>query len=79
MAPVVIEAENPVEALARIQVPPFLQRALDPRRPLVVASDEPLDGAKHEIRWAEPLDRMSWHFAPRTVFLTRPHDLQTGE
>ena len=79
MAPAVVEAENPVDALARIQLPPFLQRELDPRRPLMVASDEPLDGAKHEIRWTEPLDRTSWHFASRTVYLTRPHDLETGE
>ena len=79
MAPAVVEAQHPVDALACIQLPPFLQRALDPRRPLVVASDEPLDGAKHEIRWAEPLDRTFWHFAPRTVYLTRPHDLETGE
>ena len=79
MAPRVVKAENPVEALARIQLPSFLKRELDPRRPLVVASDEPLDGGRQEIRWDEPLDRTSWHFGPRTVHVVRPHDLPASK
>ena len=71
MAPKVVEAESPIKALARITLPPFL--ALDPARPLLVASDEPLDGGRQEIRWDEPLDRTSWHFGPRTVHLLRPN------
>ena len=78
MAPDVVKAENPVEALARIQLPPFLERELDPGRPLVVVSDEPLDGGRQEIRWDEPLDRTSWHFGPRTVHVARPHTLGAG-
>ena len=70
MAPQVIEAESPIEALARITMPPFL--AIDPARPLLVTSDEPLEGGWQEVRWDEPVDRASWHFGPRTVYLRRP-------
>ena len=45
MAPKVIKAANPVESLAHIQLPPFLTRELNPERPLMVVSEEPLDGA----------------------------------
>ena len=79
MAPKVIKAANPVEALARIQLPPFLTRELNPERPLMVVSDEPLDGGRQEIRWDEPLDRVSWHFGPRTVHVARPYKLETHE
>ena len=79
MAPKVIEAANPVEALAHIQLPPFLSRELNPERPLMVVSEEPLDGDRQEIRWDEPLDRASWHFGPRTVHVARPHKLETHE
>ena len=78
MAPEVVEAEGPVQALARIRLPPFLERELDPWRPLLMVSDEPLDGGRQEIRWDEPLDRTSWHFGPRTVHVARPHDLGDG-
>ena len=77
MAPRVVEEENPIEALARITVPPFL--TLDPKRPLLVASDEPLGGGWQEIRWDEPLDRTSWHFGPRTVHLLRPTASEKSE
>lgn len=70
MAPEVVVSASPIEALARITVPPFM--ALDPKRPSLVASDEPLDGGWQEIRWDEPLNRTSWHFGPRTVYLHRP-------
>lgn len=70
MAPQVVESASPIEALARITVPPFM--TLDPKHPLLVASDEPLEGGWEEIRWDEPLDRTSWHFGPRTVHLHRP-------
>lgn len=77
MAPRVVEADSPVDALACITVPPFL--ALDPARPTLVASDEPLIGGREEIRWDEPLDRRSWHFAPRTVHVHRPTGIEEGE
>ena len=76
-APKVIQAANPVEALARIDLPPFLEDQLDPKRPLMVVSDEPLDGGRQEIRWDEPLDRTSWHFGPRAAHVVRPH--QSGK
>lgn len=79
MAPKVIKAANPVEALARIQLPPFLTRELNPKRPLMVVSEEPLYGGRQEIRWDEPLDRVSWHFGPRTVHVARPHKSGTHE
>lgn len=79
MAPKVIKAANPVEALARIQLPPFLSRDLNPKRPLMVVSEEPLYGDRQEIRWDEPLDRVSWHFGPRTVHVARPRESEKHE
>ena len=78
-APKVIQAATPPEALARIELPPFLAGELDPERPLMVVSEEPLDGGRQEIRWDEPLDRASWHFGPRTVHVARPHESGTHE
>ena len=78
-APKVIQAANPVEALARIDLPPFLEDQLDPKRPLMVVSEEPLDGGRQELRWDEPLDRASWHFGPRTAHVVRPHQSGTHE
>lgn len=72
MAPRVVRAVNAVEALARVRLPPFLERNLDAGTPLAVASDEPLEGGRQETRWDEPLDRISWHFAPRTVYVAHP-------
>lgn len=77
MAPRVVEAETEIDALARVTVPPFL--GVDPERPLLVASDEPLDGGWQEVRWDEPIDRTSWHFGPRTVHVSRPKDRAEGE
>ncbi len=79
MAPEVVKAESPVEALARVRLPPFLERGLDPARPLVVASDEPLDRGTQEVRWDEPVDRTAWHFGPRTVHVARLRDLGASE
>lgn len=76
-APKVLQAANPVEALALIDLPPFLGNRLDPRRPLMVVSEEPLDGGREEIRWDEPLDRTAWHFGPRRVYVARPREAGT--
>ena len=70
MAPRVINAESEIEALAQVTPPPFME--LRPANPLLIASDKPLSGGRQEIRWDEPLDRMSWHFGPRTVHILRP-------
>ena len=72
MAPRVVDAEGPVEALRYIQLPPYLESRLDPERPLLVASDQPLAGGREQVRWDEPLDRAAWHFGPRTVHVARP-------
>lgn len=79
MAPRVVEAESPVEALRHIRLPPYLESRLDPEQPLSVASDEPLPGARQQVRWDEPLDRTVWHFGPRTVHVARPQGPQTDE
>ena len=67
MAPNVIQATSPVEALSHIKLPSFLN--LKSAHPVMVASDEPLEGGREEIRWDEPLDRTAWHFGPRTVHI----------
>ena len=77
MAPKVVAAEGEIDALAQVTTPPFLE--LDPASPLLVASDAPLDRGRQEIRWDEPLDRISWHFAPRTVHISRPRRLTGGQ
>ena len=79
MAPRVVVADSPVEALGHVQLPPYLESRLDPERPLLVASDEPLAGGREQIRWDEPLDRAPWHFGQRTVHMTRPHELPADE
>lgn len=79
MAPRVVVADNPVEALGDVQLPPYLKSRLDPERPLVVASDEPLASGREQIRWDEPLDREAWHFGQRTVHLARPREQSADE
>lgn len=78
MAPTVVEASSPVEALRHIRLPPYLA-SLDPARPLSIASDAALPGAREQVRWDEPLDRSAWHFGPRTVHVARPRDLPADE
>lgn len=79
MAPRVVEAESPVEALRHIRLPPFLESRLDPGSPLSIASDEALPGARAQVRWDEPLDRTAWHFGSRTVHVARPRELPASE
>lgn len=77
MAPRIVEADSLIEALAQITIPPFV--SIDPNRPLLVASDEPLGAGWQEIRWDEPIDRTSWHFGPRTVHVCRPATPEDSE
>ncbi len=79
MAPKVVDAESPVEALRHVQVPPFLESRINPERPLLVASDEPLTGGRVQVRWDEPLDREAWHFGARTVHVARPGESPADE
>jgi len=79
MAPRVVEAESPVEALQHIRLPPFVESRLDPERPLFIASDEALPGGREQVRWDEPLDRTAWHFGPRIVHVARPRALPADE
>ena len=77
MAPAMVAAFGPSQALAQITLPPFL--ALDPARPLFVASDQaPESSREHEqgghveTRWDQPLDRGKWHFGSREVHIYKP-------
>lgn len=79
MAPTIVAADDPVEALRQVQLPSYLKSRLDPERPLVVASDEALTGGREQIRWDEPLDREAWHFGQRTVHLARPREQSADE
>lgn len=69
MAPRLIEAADPVAALAGAQLPPWLPAL----RPLMIASDAFAGLAgREETRWDQPLDRSTWHFAPRSVQIIVP-------
>ena len=62
-------ASDPIQALAQITIPPWLQDQLDPASPVFIASD-PFEGLKAdrtETRWDQPLDRQVWHFSSRSV------------
>lgn len=73
MAPKQIEADDPLAALRTAEIPPFWRKRVpDPSRPLLVASDEPIEGARQETRWDDPIDRGAWHFASRTVHVLAP-------
>lgn len=79
MAPIVVEAPDPLSALGMIELPAWLTRpdafaradetVVDPRRPVTVASD-PCPGmpaSRIETRWDKPVDRAAWHFGQREV------------
>jgi CRISPR system Cascade subunit CasD len=73
-APRVVDASDAVAALREAVLPPFAWRSPgpDPMRPILVASDEPLDEGRQETRWDDPTDRARWHFGPRTVHVHAP-------
>ncbi|WP_101069142.1 type I-E CRISPR-associated protein Cas5/CasD [Roseovarius salinarum] len=71
MGPLRVNAENPLHALEQVKIPPFLD--VDPRQPVFVASDEPLENDGYsELHWDVPIDREKWHFAARQVHVARP-------
>ena len=68
-APLIVEADGPLQALSLAARPPFGYRgALR-----LVASDEPLSPDDvQDSRNDLPTDRAKWHFARRSVFIHRP-------
>ena len=69
MAPQIVSAESPMQAICEIQMPHFLE--VDPSRPILVASDvQPDNNHRVEVRWDNPLDRSSWHFGQRQVYIS---------
>lgn len=76
MAPQIVRASGPAEALSQAQLPPFWKDgskdAPSANAPLFIVSDEPLEGVhSEESRWDNPGDRVAWHFEPRTVYISR--------
>ena len=65
MAPDTVTAADAVAALAQVKLPDRLAGAT----PLLIASDGPLEGARQETRWDDPIDRTAWHFAPRVLHI----------
>lgn len=65
MAPDIVPAPDAVAALAQVKLPGDLSGTV----PLLIASDDPLEGARQETRWDVPTDRTAWHFAPRVVHI----------
>ena len=69
MCPKIVTAKTPVEALARISIPWFME--IDPSKPQMITSDEHIDKGWIETRWDVPLDREKWHFSKRSVYIYR--------
>lgn len=67
-APKQLQADSVEAALAQATLPPFLTDLT----PHTIASDDPLPGGWQETLWDEPLDRVAWHFGPRTVHVRVP-------
>lgn len=69
MAPQIVSAENLKQAIFAIKMPHFIE--VDPSRPILVASDvQPDNDHRVEVRWDNPLDRSSWHFGQRQVYIS---------
>ncbi len=74
LAPLVTEADNPMEALRRVRLPDWLS-GVDTGKPALIASD-PFAGLtpdRLENRWDIPIDRQRWHFAKRLVEIHGGH------
>ena len=74
MAPKLVATHDCVSALTCISIPPFLN--LNPSQPLLIASDEQIGDGWIETRWDEALDRESWHFGQRMVYICRPEPVE---
>lgn len=75
-APRVLEAPDPVAALAALPLPPWRGAA---RARLVACDADPAlpPGGRIETRRDRALDRTGWHFGPREVIVLSP-DLRLG-
>ena len=67
-APLLVEAQGPLEALATVRWPDF--REIPPAR--AIYSDIDLGGGLRERRNDLPLDRAAWHFGSREVHVLLP-------
>lgn len=71
VAPEVVEADDPAEALARRAPPEILADAGKEGKPQFIVSDPwpGLDCRRVEARYDDPVDRDLWHFAAREVLI----------
>ena len=65
VAPQLVQADTPEQALRHITLPPWRQKAHARR----MAADDVVPATHHEQRQDQPLDRLRWHFGPRRVAL----------
>lgn len=63
LAPRIVSAPTPQEALAHIKLPPWRQGETAQR----MAADDVVPAERHEQRQDQALDRQRWHFGPRRV------------
>ncbi|MDP5306422.1 type I-E CRISPR-associated protein Cas5/CasD [Paracoccus spongiarum] len=63
LAPKIVAASDAATALTRLSLPPWQRGA----RAHAIATEEDLPGGRVETRQDRPIDRIAWHFAPRTV------------
>ena len=70
MAPTILTDTNPVDALRKIKLPEFIP--FNPSAPLEIASDIKLGDGLEEVRHDNPIDRTTWHFQKRTVYIHVP-------
>ena len=63
LAPRIVAAPTPQEALAHIKLPPWRQGATAQR----MTADDVVPAERHEQRQDQALDRQRWHFGSRRV------------
>lgn len=63
MAPALVTAATPADALQQVQLPSFLP----PLKPLRIVQEAGVGRGRIETVWDDPLDRDRWHFGPRRV------------
>ncbi len=67
----VIKAADPVEALSLIEIPPW-RSVTGPSR--IIADKGSIETMQEEVRNDMPLDRLHWHFGPRTVAIAETNN-----